>query len=115
MAKVDLTMLAQLHELLGERYVELVSCFCGDGKRRIDLIREAILSFNSEVIYAEAHGLKGTSYNVGANDLAEHCAALELGARQNDHAAITTLFAAMEQEFAAVCIVLKKSLQLSPQ
>jgi histidine phosphotransfer protein HptB len=106
--KVDVKMLAQLHELLGERFVDLIRCFCDDGERRLNLLRAAITTLDFTVIHAEAHGLKGSSHNVGANQLGALCEDLEQKGRERDGSDVATLFAAVEQEFAAACNALRQ-------
>lgn len=101
--KIDGVMLAQLQELLGERFAELVERFVSDGNRRLELLRVAVPAQNFDVIHAEAHGLKGSSRNVGANDLGEVCGVLEQRGRDANPSDIDTLFVSVEQEFAAVC------------
>lgn len=105
--KIDAAMLAQLQELLGERFAELIDRFIGDGNRRMDLLRLAVPARDFEVIHAEAHGLKGSSRNIGANDLGQVCGDLEQKGRNSDDTGVDPLFAAVEQEFAAVCAVLR--------
>lgn len=102
-AKIDGVMLAQLQELLGERFAELVERFVSDGTRRIELLRAAVPTRDFDVIHAEAHGLKGSSRNVGANDLGEVCCMLEQRGRDSNANDVDTLFASVEREFAAVC------------
>lgn len=104
--KIDAAMISQLQDLLGERFVELVQRFVEDGMRRMNLLRAAVRDRNFETIYAEAHGLKGSSRNIGANPLGNYCAELEGKGRVADESALETLFAAVEQEFAAVCEIL---------
>ncbi len=102
-ARIDAAMMAQLKELLGERFTELVSRFVQDGERRVALLRTAVPTRDFDVIHAEAHGLKGSSRNIGANPLGLVCGDLEQRGRERNAADIETLFAALEQEFAAVC------------
>lgn len=105
--KIDGAMLAQLQELLGERFAELIDRFINDGTRRMTLLQSAVPVRDFEVIHAEAHGLKGSSRNIGANDLGNICGELEQRGRDGDTTDVDTLFAAVEQEFAAVCDVLR--------
>lgn len=105
--KVDTAMLEQLKELLGDRFVELVDRFVEDGGRRMGLLQQAVPSREFQVIHAEAHGLKGSSRNIGANPLGDLCANLEDKGRTGDESEVDTIFAAIEQEFAAVCEHLK--------
>lgn len=105
--RLDNDMLAQLEELLGDRFPELVERFMVDGQRRLGLIQAAVAEQDFKVIHAEAHGLKGSSRNVGANRLGVFCDELEeLGRIEQAHGISTTL-ADIEQEFAAVCMQLR--------
>lgn len=106
--KVDQAMLAQLKDLLAERFSELVERFTQDSQVRIDTLREAIPKRDFDVIHAEAHGLKGSSRNVGANVLGELCSELEKSGRVKSDANLETIFAAVEKEFAAVCEILQQ-------
>lgn len=104
---VDTAMLGQLQELLGARFCELVDRYSSDGSRRIELLRQAIAAGDLDTVHAEAHGLKGSSRNVGANALGDLCAELEEKGRNCDDEGLGALFAAVEQEFAAVCTRLR--------
>jgi|SRR5690606_6841914 HPt (histidine-containing phosphotransfer) domain-containing protein len=106
-ARIDATMVAQLQELLGERFGELIERFIEDGERRITLLRGAVVQPDFDVVHAEAHGLKGSSRNIGANDLGTLCGDLEQLGKEHNALTMPTLFAAVEQEFAAVCAELK--------
>lgn len=105
--KIDGAMLAQLQELLGERFAELIDRFVSDGTRRMTLLRAAVPTRDFDVIHSEAHGLKGSSRNIGANDLGDVCGELEQRGRDSDESGVDTLFAAVELEFAAVCDILR--------
>ena len=105
--KIDATMMRDLKDLLGERFTELVERFVQDGNRRMALLHSAVPAQDFDVVHAEAHGLKGSSRNIGANTLGDICGALEQDGRDKKPENLTTLFAALEQEFAAVCSELR--------
>jgi len=106
-SKIDGAMISNLKDLLGERFAELVDRFVQDGNRRMALLRSAVPIRDFDVIHAEAHGLKGSSRNIGANLLGDVCGELERDGREKRQDNLTTLFAALEQEFAAVCVELR--------
>lgn len=106
-AKIDTAMTAQLKDLLGDRFGELVDRFIQDGERRMGLLRQAVAAQDFVVVHAEAHGLKGSSRNIGANTLGTYCGELEQVGKEHRAAAMPTLLAAVEQEFAAVCAELR--------
>lgn len=102
-AKIDAAMMRDLKDLLGERFGELVERFVQDGNRRMALLRDAVPARDFDTVHAEAHGLKGSSRNIGANALGDVCGKLEQSGRDKKPDGLATLFAAVEQEFAAVC------------
>lgn len=104
---VETAMLEQLKDLLGERFQELVETFIRDGGRRMDLMRSAVPKRDFVTVHAEAHGLKGSARNIGANILGDVCCQLEQIGDAADEARLETNFAAVEQEFAAVCDTLR--------
>ncbi len=104
---LDTGMLSQLQELLGGRFAELIDRFIGDGQRRLALLKAALPGPDFDTIHAEAHGLKGSSRNMGANGLGDLCADLEEQGRCGNGDNLATILAAIEQEFAAVCLALR--------
>lgn len=109
---IDIAMVEQLRELLDSRFEELVRRFHDDGERRLTLMDEAITNADFETLYSEAHGLKGSSRNVGAGPLGDICAKLEAIGRaggSDDKVDMQQTIAACKQEFAAVCAALKAS------
>ena len=100
--RLNRAQIAQLKELLGIHYIELVTRFLTDGTARLQTIKGAILVNDFDAIYAEAHGLKGSARNVGADRLAQLCEDLEGRGKQRVDHSMQQLFAAIEQEFAAV-------------
>lgn len=100
---IDTAMMAQLQELLGGRFAELIERFVSDGTRRVELIRAAVPARDFDVMHAEAHGLKGSSRNIGANRLAEACGRLEAKGHDREADEVDQLLLLIEQEFAYVC------------
>ncbi|WNO07907.1 Hpt domain-containing protein [Teredinibacter sp. KSP-S5-2] len=110
MSSVDHDMLNSLKELLDEKFSQLIQTYLEDGSRRMELLKEAVADSNFEGIRQEAHGLKGSSRNIGANPIAELCAQLEIMGRDKLGEGIEQQFASVEQEFAAVSSELEKYL-----
>lgn len=110
-SKLDQAMLSQLKELLGERFDELVARFVGDGNKRMERLRVAVANKDFELMRVEAHGLKGSSFNMGANLLGGLCADLEDAGQNQDETKLTTKLAALEKEFAAACTELQAYLK----
>ncbi len=106
MDKIDEAMMAQLKDLLEDRFGELIERFMSDSGKRMALLKAAVPVLDYEVLYAEAHGLKGSSRNIGANPLGDACDVLEAIGRNKGGGDVESSFAAIEQEFAAVCEIL---------
>lgn len=100
---VNKIVLAELKELLEDGFSLLVERFIEDGEARITKIDDAITNQDAETIYGEAHGLKGSSRNVGASLLAEQCAMLEHMGQQNNLADAASTFASVKVEFDLAC------------
>lgn len=105
---LDLGMLQGLKDLLGEKFVELVKTYNSDSMRRIELMRDALQVSDFDTIKHEAHGLKGSSRNVGANSLAALCGDMEIKGKEQDAANMEQLFSAIEQQFAAISAQLRE-------
>lgn len=100
-------MLNELRELLAENFNELINRYISDSKTRFDTLQKAIAELDFKVIYYEAHGIKGSSRNMGANILAEIMARLEaLGQGQNSEG-LSKVFADAQAEYAKVVLSLE--------
>lgn len=108
--EIDVANLGMLKELLGDKFTELVETFLADSEERIDAIRESLLTYDVERIRHEAHGLKGSCRNIGANLLGDLCQTMEYQARDEQLQGGEQQLAAIEQKFAAVAAVLKSYL-----
>ena len=76
---------------------ELIDLFLDDARRQVDSMREAISQGDAPDIKRIAHGLKGSSGNVGAYQLAALCHEIEAKADEREAVAST-----LEPEFARV-------------
>ncbi|WP_053981252.1 Hpt domain-containing protein [Marinagarivorans algicola] len=103
---VNLDVLDELKELLDDGFPLLVERFVADGQERVDKILLALEEQNPQLLYTEAHGLKGSSRNIGAGPLADLCGQLEAMGHANDLTAAETIVAALKTEFSAACQVI---------
>ena len=78
-----INQLKQLRELLGDAYKELLEAYLDDGPKRLDQMRSAFQDMDFETLASAAHTLKGSSSNMGAQELSEVCAEIEKLARSN--------------------------------
>ena len=106
---IDTAVVLELKSLLADDYNELVERYVEDSGARMQRIADSIASDDMQQLYTEAHGVKGSSQNIGAHKLAEICAVLEKIGLGNDHGDKQQLFAAAQHEFAVVCEYLKST------
>lgn len=103
---VDLDVLNELKELLEDGFSVLTEKFIEDGQKRVEKIMTAIANEDAVSLYNEAHGLKGSSRNMGAVPLGEICSQLEAMGQNKDLSSSGTIIAALQTEFAAACDVI---------
>ncbi len=103
----DMSVISELQELLEEGFGELVERFEADGATRLARMENALATGAAEMLYQEAHGLKGSSRNLGAGVLGNLCADLESLGQAANLAAARPIFAAAQTEFAACCAELR--------
>ena len=97
---MDLSELHMLVEALGEEDVAgLLEIFLGDSMEQLDVIRGHLGTGDLHALGRAAHTLKGSSLNMGAQDLASACAALE---KAEDVGAARALFSEVEAKAGEV-------------
>ncbi len=110
-AVLDQDMLQGLKTLLGDKFTQLVDAYISDGEARLQRLQSALETTDLGVIKDEAHGIKGSSRNIGANPLAEICEDIEAQARKGDATDMEQKISAVQQGFAAVCRELQALIQ----
>jgi len=79
---IDLEAIAQLRALQSPRrprfLIDLVEKYASDARNGVASIRAAVAAGDARELKARAHRLKGSSRTVGAAQVAELCAQLEL-------------------------------------
>ena len=106
-ANIDTGALEGLKELLGESFVQLIETYLRDSKIRIEKIEKAISDKDLDEVMQQAHGLKGSSRNVGIITIGDISERMEHESRAGEDTQLLQHFSAIEQEFAAVEEVLK--------
>ena len=107
---MDRITLESLKELLEDSFSQLIETYLTDSQKRIDILCEAIPESNFEVIRHEAHGLKGSSRNLGINGVGDLCEQIEHQGREEVSEGMEQLFSAVQQQFAVVKTELVKYL-----
>jgi HPt (histidine-containing phosphotransfer) domain-containing protein len=103
---VDLEVLNNLAEGQGDDepdlVVELIDLYLEDTPRRIASMQEALANSDDRLLARAAHALKGSSSTLGANQVAESCAELEVLARAASLQESAVVLDRLEQELTSL-------------
>ena len=103
---IDEEMIEELREIMEEDFVELVSTYVSDSRKRIIDLGTAFNTVNHENVRNTAHTLKGSSANLGAIQLSNFCAELEELAKQERSTEGENILVKIEHEFSSVSSIL---------
>jgi len=111
---IDRDALASLRELqqAGDPDLlnELVEMFLADAEPRLVSLRKAAEQKDAQAVEREAHALKGSCANFGAQPMARVCHALQVLGRAQDLRQVSKLVAHLETEYARVRAALRAEL-----
>lgn len=102
MPHLDEQQFNELRDLMADDFITLIDAYLRDSSERLQLLAQACAAQDLASAKRQAHSLKGSSSNVGAATLSEHCQRLEQLARSGDVAAVQVELTALQQEFANV-------------
>jgi HPt (histidine-containing phosphotransfer) domain-containing protein len=105
---IDLTTLNELKEIMADDFAELITVFISDSQIQLDDLTTAIAVLDAQDIKRIAHTLKGSSANLGIENLSGMCKKLELNAAQNNLSDANDLLKMISNEYNDVKIVLEK-------
>ncbi|MDH5229119.1 MAG: Hpt domain-containing protein [Gammaproteobacteria bacterium] len=100
MAILDNETIETLKDVLADDFALLIDTFLSDAPKRIEEIKNAIASTDIAAIEAPVHTLKGSSGNIGGNDLFAACEALLVQVRENQVLDPVAMLGAIEAEYA---------------
>ena len=89
---------------------ELIEMFLADAEPRLASLREAVHQGNAAVVEREAHALKGSCANFGAEPMSRICERLQAAGRSADLTNVLALLGKLEGEYERVCDALNGEL-----
>jgi HPt (histidine-containing phosphotransfer) domain-containing protein len=92
---VDPSTLEMLKEVIGDDLKEIVEAYQATLPELLCQINEGIDSQDASAVQLHSHTLKGSSANIGANDLSEMCLQLEMEAKKGE---VTDQFKAISEQ-----------------
>ena len=99
---MDKDMINNLKDMGADIFVELIQLYLEEAPNQIAEIRQLFASGNAKAMGEAAHSLKGSSLNLGANDLANICKQIELKGKRGDLSALEGLFDQLDQQYQEV-------------
>lgn len=86
---IDLNNLNMLKEIIGDELVDILNIFLETTPDNIAQLKEAVAVKDINKVQSLSHNIKGSSANIGANQLSILGAELEQQAKNNDTEAFT--------------------------
>ncbi|WP_039913877.1 Hpt domain-containing protein [Cellvibrio mixtus] len=102
MEHLDYETLNTLKQVMEDDFNLLIETFTQDSTERLKKLQELIQGNDADLIRRAAHSFKGSSSNIGAQQLSALCAALEKKALAGELENLTVDVARIEQEFQLV-------------
>lgn len=100
---VDTDNLDMLKEIIGDELKEILQVYLESSPDLVNGISQALQSESMEDLRIHSHTLKGSSANIGANQLAEYSAQMEeMAKNQSITGESHTLFVTIQSEIATV-------------
>ena len=99
---VDMQALAELREIMGDDFNQLISVFITDSEKRLSDLHAAINTHNAAQVRAVAHSFKGSALNLSASGLTQLCRMLETMGREEKLEGAAEVLVRIEAEFARV-------------
>lgn len=84
---------------------EIIDMFKSDTARRLLLLREALTQMDQARVRQQAHAIKGSAVQVGAESLAALCQRIETGGPSQPRTELETLVTQAEVDFEGLCRV----------
>jgi len=85
--------------------LEIIEMFKSDTAHRLQLLREALSATDGARVKAQAHAIKGSAIQVGADSLAKLCQRIETEAPTRPCRDLEGLVCQAEADFASLCRV----------
>lgn len=102
---LDRSKIRELLDLTGgelDWLKDLMDTYLQDTRTRLDELAGLVVAGSTDRIQRAAHGIKGSSSNIGATRMADLCAGMETLSKVPDPRAAAAQLALLEAEFARI-------------
>lgn len=108
---VDSATLSMLKEILEDGFANLLETFIKDSNDRIEQLHDVLKDKDCDGIRRNAHSIKGSASNLGANILAGLASELEIKGRDEDLSGAEITFEKIRNEYSQVEKVMQTMLK----
>jgi HPt (histidine-containing phosphotransfer) domain-containing protein len=91
-----------------ELYDEIVQVFVDDAPVQLNKLKDALEEPNIEVVHRQAHSLKSSAANIGAEAMSEVAYKMEKSALSESLEVLKSMFAELQEAFEAVLAEIEK-------
>jgi HPt (histidine-containing phosphotransfer) domain-containing protein len=107
---LDPTIFAEMRELMEDALAEFINTYLDNSPKLIQKIGEGLQTNNAELVFHNAHQLKGGSGSIGALDLAKLSLSIEQIGKSGSIEGVADLLDELKVEFSRVEDELKAEL-----
>jgi len=107
MGAVNTEVLEQLKDIMEEDFTLLIDTFVSDTQQRLIVMEIAIGQGDGPGLRSNAHSIKGSSSNLGAEAMSASCAKLEKAADLWQPTQLQELLEQLQADFQLLCKLLK--------
>lgn len=107
---VDMDTLNMLKEIMEDGFSALLETYISDSEVRVNELRESLAAGDSETVRRSAHSLKGSSGNLGANQMAALCLHVEDSAKEERLDGLDVEVEKISSEYQAVKAIMQSLL-----
>ncbi len=109
---IDLNALEELKDVMEDEFSILLETYLNDSLERIEQLKKALAAADSDAFSRAAHSFKGSSNNLGIQQLARYCQDAESQSKAGDLSRGQELLDKIENEFEIVSQLLQEQLGL---
>ncbi len=107
---VDMDTLNMLKDVMEDGFSTLLETYIDDSKIRIADLNTALSAGDADGVRRAAHSLKGSSGNLGANQMAALCLKVEEQGKEENLEGLDAALEAIETEYQQVADIMKSML-----
>ena len=107
---IDVDTLNMLKDVMEDGFTTLLETYIDDSKIRIDDLSKALAAGDADGVRRAAHSLKGSSGNLGANQMAALCLTVETKGKEEKLDGLASELEKIQLEYQVVADIMRSML-----